>query len=61
MNLPNALTLLRTDHENVQELFDRFEKQKEKGTARQLQELAQQIKEKSEVSRREAKNSATAS
>ena len=39
----NALTLLRTDHENVQELFDRFEKQKEKGTSRQLQELAEQI------------------
>ena len=39
----NALALLRADHETVTELFERFEKQKEKGASRQLQALATEI------------------
>ena len=35
--------MLRADHETVQELFDRFEKQREKGASRQLQALATEI------------------
>jgi hemerythrin superfamily protein len=39
----NALTILRSDHETVDELFGRFEKLKEKGGSRQLQDLAAEI------------------
>ena len=39
----NAIALLKADHEKVEALFDRYEKQKEKMTPRQREQLAAEI------------------
>ena len=39
----NAIALLKADHEKVEALFDRYEKQKEKMTPRQREQLAGEI------------------
>lgn len=40
---PNALTLLREDHAEVSEMFEKFEKRKDKMTSKQKQELVEEI------------------
>jgi hemerythrin superfamily protein len=40
---PNALTLLRSDHTEVSEMFEKFEKRKDKMTAAQKDDLVSEI------------------
>ena len=40
---PNALTLLRQDHDEVSEMFEKFEKRKDKMTSQQKQTLVEEI------------------
>lgn len=40
---PNALTLLRNDHTEVSEMFEKFEKRKDKMTAKQKEALVDEI------------------